>query len=320
MDQYRNEPDYKEWIAVNVYTGERLDVALTEKTGKSRNYIQNLIGEERVLVNGQVKKANYKVQKTDIIEINYPLPRELDVQPEKLDLEIVYEDNDLLVVNKPQGMVVHPAPGAWSGTLVNALLYHCKTLSGINGVIRPGIVHRIDKDTSGLLVIAKNDTAHHSLALQIRDHTADRRYRAVVHGILSEPSGTINAPIGRDPKDRKKMAVVFRNSKEATTHYGIIRRFLQFTEIAAVLETGRTHQIRVHMAYLKHPVMGDPLYGPKSNPFGIQRQVLHAETLGFVHPRTGEKLKFSADPPESYQEVINMLAGLTEKSGEDSNE
>lgn len=314
MEQDRNELDYdyEEWITVKVFAGDRLDVALAEKTGKSRNYIQNLIREERVLVNGRLKKANYIVQETDIVEINYPQPRDLEVKPEKLDLEIIYEDDDLLVVNKPQGMVVHPAPGAWSGTLVNALLYHCKSLSGINGIIRPGIVHRIDKDTSGLLVIAKNDAAHHSLALQIRDHTVDRRYRAVVHGILSEPSGTINAPIGRDPKDRKKMAVVFRNSKEAVTHYRIIRRFLQFTEITAVLETGRTHQIRVHMAYLKHPVMGDPLYGPKSNPFGIQRQVLHAETLGFVHPRTGEKLEFSAQPPESYREIINMLAGLTE--------
>lgn len=314
MEQDRNELDYdyEEWITVKVFAGDRLDVALAEKTGKSRNYIQNLIREERVLVNGRLKKANYIVQETDIVEINYPQPRDLEVKPEKLDLEIIYEDDDLLVVNKPQGMVVHPAPGAWSGTLVNALLYHCKSLSGINGIIRPGIVHRIDKDTSGLLVIAKNDAAHHSLALQIRDHTVDRRYRAVVHGILSEPSGTINAPIGRDPKDRKKMAVVFRNSKEAVTHYRIIRRFLQFTEITAVLETGRTHQIRVHMAYLKHPVIGDPLYGPKSNPFGIQRQVLHAETLGFVHPRTGEKLEFSAQPPESYREIINMLAGLTE--------
>lgn len=309
--------DYEEWLKAEVPVGLRLDVALTETTAKSRSFIQNLIQEERVLVNGQVRKANYRVQEDDLVEINYPQPRELDVQPENLDLDIVYEDNDLLVVNKPQGMVVHPAPGAWEGTLVNALLYHCQNLSGINGVIRPGIVHRIDKDTSGLLVVAKNDEAHHSLAHQIKEHTAGRSYRAIVHGTLSEPSGTVNAPIGRDPRDRKKMAVVFKNSKEAVTHYYVLERFFLFTEVRAVLETGRTHQIRVHMAYLKHPVLGDPLYGPKKNPFGLKGQVLHAETLGFVHPRTGEKMEFQADPPKSYVDLLDSLKQVKESYAED---
>lgn len=299
--------DYEEWIEVQVRPEQRLDVALVEATGKSRSYIQGLIDEQRVLVNGAPKKANYRVQDQDRLEINYPQPRNLEVEPEALDLDIVYEDDDLLVVNKPQGMVVHPAPGAWGGTMVNALLYHCRNLSDINGVIRPGIVHRIDKDTSGLLVVAKNNAAHNSLAGQIKEHHAMRSYRAVVHGVLSEPSGTIEAPIGRDPKDRKKMAVVFKNAKDALTHYYVLERFAQFTEIRAVLETGRTHQIRVHMAYLKHPVLGDPLYGPKKNPFGLEGQVLHAESLGFVHPRTAEKMEFQAPPPKSFTDVVDQL-------------
>lgn len=310
----KEEIDCDEWLPVDVPIGLRLDVALAEKTKKSRSFIQNLIGDNRVLVNGQVRKANYKIQEEDEVEISFPQPRELDVLPENIDLEIVYEDNDLLVVNKPQGMVVHPAPGAWNGTMVNALLYHCQSLSGINGVIRPGIVHRIDKDTSGLLVVAKNDDAHNKLALQIKEHSVNRSYLAIVHGVLSEPSGTIDAPIGRDPKDRKKMAVVFKNSKEATTHYSVLERFYQFTEIRAVLETGRTHQIRVHLAYLKHPVLGDPLYGPKKNPFGLTGQVLHAETLGFIHPNTGEKMEFTAEPPKSFLDVRTRLKQLTFES------
>ncbi|NLI90745.1 MAG: RluA family pseudouridine synthase [Peptococcaceae bacterium] len=309
-----DEMDYEEWLLIQDLSEDvRLDVALVEKTGKSRSFIQNLIQEERVLVNGRVRKANYKIQKNDKVEVNIPEPKELDVQPENLDLEIIYEDKDLLVVNKPQGMVVHPAPGSWSGTLVNALLYHCKSLSGINGIIRPGIVHRIDKDTSGLLVVAKNDEAHHHLAQQIKEHSMKRSYRAIVHGVLSEPSGTIDVPIGRDPKDRKKMAVSFKNSKHAVTHYQVWDRYFQFTEIGAFLETGRTHQIRVHMAYIKHPVLGDPLYGPRKNPFGIIGQVLHAETLRFIHPRSGEKMEFQSDPPPSFVEITNQLKQFTEK-------
>jgi len=299
--------EYETWQQVVLSPGVRLDTGLAAVTKFSRSFSQMLIQEERVLVNGEKRKANYLVREDDRIEINVPQPRELDVQPENLPLDIVYEDSDLLVVNKPQGMVVHPAPGAWSGTLVNALLYYCRNLSGINGVIRPGIVHRIDKDTSGLLVVAKNDEAHHKIAEQIKAHGVKRSYRAVVHGVISEPSGTVDAPIGRDPKDRKKMAVVFKNSKNAVTHYVVLNRFLQFTEIRAVLETGRTHQIRVHMAYLKHPVLGDPLYGPKRNPWGLNAQALHAETLGFIHPRTGKQMEFSCEPPRSYQDIINIL-------------
>lgn len=303
----QEEIEVEQWLNVKVEAGLRLDVALTEATQKSRSFIQKLIADERVLVNGQVKKANYKIQPGDQVELNYPELTKLDVQPENIPLDIVYEDNDILVVNKPQGMVVHPAPGSWSGTLVNALLYHCQNLSGINGVIRPGIVHRIDKDTSGLLMVAKNDEAHHNLAQQIKNHEVARNYRAIVHGSLAEPSGTIDAPIGRDPKSRKKMAVVFKNSKKAITHYYVLNRFMNFTEIKAVLETGRTHQIRVHMAYLKHPILGDPLYGPKKNPFGLQGQVLHAEFLAFRHPKTGQLMEFTADLPETFRKLKEKL-------------
>jgi len=307
QDYMQEEIEIEQWVSIEVEPGIRLDVALTEATQKSRSFIQNLIAEQRVLVNGQPKKANYKVRPGDHVELNYPEPTKLDVQPEDIPLDIVYEDSDLLVVNKPQGMVVHPAPGSWSGTLVNALLYHCQNLSGINGVLRPGIVHRIDKDTSGLLVVAKNDEAHRGLAEQIKNHKVVRNYRAIVHGVLAEPSGTIDAPIGRDPNFRKKMAVVFKNSKEAITHYYVLNRFLNFTEIKAVLETGRTHQIRVHMAYIKHPILGDPLYGPKKNPFGVQSQVLHAELLSFKHPRTGKQMEFSVEPPETFRKIREQL-------------
>lgn len=298
---------YDEWLAVEAEPDIRLDVCLTEKMGTSRSFIQSLIEEGRVLVNGEKKKANYRIKAEDRVEINFPEPRELNVVPQEIDLDVIYEDEDLLVVNKPQGMVVHPAPGAWDGTLVNALLYHCKDLSGINGVIRPGIVHRIDKDTSGLLVVAKNDDAHHKLAQQLKEHKMQRSYLAIVHGVLSEPSGTIDAPIGRDPKDRKKMAVVFKNSRPAVTHYYIEERYIGYTKIKAVLETGRTHQIRVHMAYIQHPVLGDPLYGPKKNIMGLTGQVLHAHTLAFLHPRTGEMMEFKSDPPRVFLGVVDKL-------------
>lgn len=308
-----NEEDfaYEEWLTVDAEPEIRLDVCLTEKMGTSRSFMQNLIEEGRVLVNGDRKKANYRIREEDKVEVNFPKPRELNVVPQQIALDIIYEDDDLLVVNKPQGMVVHPAPGAWEGTLVNALLYHCKDLSGINGVIRPGIVHRIDKDTSGLLVVAKNDEAHNKLAEQLKDHKMQRSYLAIVHGVLSEPSGTIDAPIGRDPKDRKKMAVVFKNSRSAVTHYYIEERFLGYTKIRAVLETGRTHQIRVHMAYIQHPVLGDLLYGPKKNILGLTAQALHAHTLAFRHPRTGETMEFKVEPPRVFLEVVDKLRQLT---------
>jgi len=306
-DYDKDHFEYEEWQMMSLPSGLRLDMALAEKTGKSRNFIQNLIDEELVTVNGQVRKANYRVQDEDAVEINIPLPRELSIQAEDIELDIVYEDNDLLVVNKPQGMVVHPAPGAWSKTMVNALLFHCKNLSGINGVIRPGIVHRIDKDTTGLLVVAKNDHSHNYLAAQIKEHSVTRKYRAVVHGVLSEPSGTINAPIGRDPKDRKKMAVVLKNCKDAVTHYYVLERLNEFTMIRAELETGRTHQIRVHMAYIGQPVLGDPLYGPRKCPFDLKGQMLHAETLGFNHPGTGKRMEFTCEPPKSFMDVVERL-------------
>lgn len=295
---------------LQIEPGMRLDVGVTEGTGKSRSFVQSLIEEGQVLVNGIQKKANYKVRPDDIVKVQIPAPRELTVEPENISIDIIYEDEDVLVVNKPQGMVVHPAPGAWSGTLVNALLYHCQSLSGINGVLRPGIVHRIDKDTSGILVVAKNDLAHRGLAEQIKAHSMARKYRAIVHGMMAEPSGTVDAPIGRDPSERKRMAVTFQNAKRAVTHYTVLQRINGFTELEAQLETGRTHQIRVHMAYLKHPVLGDPLYGPKTNPFSLHGQMLHAYHLGFKHPRTEEWLEFNAPLPELFENILEKIKYL----------
>ncbi len=292
---------------IELETGIRLDLGVTQVLGKSRSFAQSLISDENVLVNGVPKKANYKVREGDHITVRIPAPRALSVEPENIKLDILYEDNDIILVNKPQGMVVHPAPGAWTGTLVNALLYHCRDLSGINGVLRPGIVHRIDKDTSGILVVAKNDEAHRSLAEQIKAHSVTRKYQAIVHGMILEPSGTVDAPIGRDPAERKRMAVTFQNSKAAKTHYFVLERFDGFTHILAKLETGRTHQIRVHMAYLKHPVLGDPVYGPKKNLFNLKAQVLHAAHLGLKHPRTGEWLEFDASLPQTFLDVLEKL-------------
>lgn len=287
--------------------GIRLDVGVTEILGKSRSFVQGLITQECIRVNGLPKKANYKVRTGDKIEVMIPAPRESTAEPENIPLEILYEDEDVLVVNKPQGMVVHPAPGAWTGTMVNALLFHCENLSGINGVLRPGIVHRIDKDTSGILVVAKNDTAHQGLAAQLKAHTMERKYLALVHGVLLEPSGTVDAPIGRDPSDRKRMAVVMHHSKLAVTHYTVLERFSETSYLEARLETGRTHQIRVHMAYIKHPVLGDPVYGPKRNLYGLKGQMLHAAHLGFVHPRSGVWMKFDAPVPKSFSALIEKL-------------
>jgi len=286
---------------------ERLDVFLSRKLQSlSRSRIQGLIKDGCVTVDGESAKANYRLCSGELVRIIIPPPVVLTVKPENIPLDIVYEDEHLLVVNKPQGMVVHPAAGNYSGTLVNALLYHCRDLSGINGVLRPGIVHRVDKDTSGLLVVAKNDTAHCGLAAQIKAHTVTRAYQALLHGSMPEPRGIVKAAIGRDAGNRKRMAVVAKG-KMAVTHYRVIERFRHFTLTEARLETGRTHQIRVHMAYLGYPVVGDPKYGPRRNPFGLKGQALHAALLGFQHPVSGIYLEFSAPLPEYFQEIIREL-------------
>lgn len=307
VPQTEIQQTFSEQRDLELETGIRIDVGITEALDKSRTFVQNLIDNGHVLVNGEIVKAKYKIRAGDKVQVRIPEPRILEVLSEDIPLDIVYEDEDLLVINKAQGMVVHPAPGAWTGTLVNALMHHCADLSGINGVLRPGIVHRIDKDTSGLLVIAKNDFVHGNLAAQLKDHTTARKYLVIVHGILTEPSGIIDAPIGRNPADRKQMAVTVRNSKQAVTHYTVIERFKGFTYLEARLETGRTHQIRVHMAYIKHPVLGDPLYGPKRNTFNLKGQLLHAAELGFVHPRSGKWLQFTAPLPEEFMEVLSKL-------------
>ncbi|GAV23747.1 RluA family pseudouridine synthase [Carboxydothermus pertinax] len=291
------------------FNGFRLDkfLAEQEELDLSRSFIQKLIAEGRVNVNGINKKASYKVKGGEIITVVIPPPHKLTVTPEKIPLDIIYEDEDLVVVNKKAGMVVHPAEGNWEGTLVNALLYHCQNLSGIGGVLRPGIVHRLDKDTSGLLVVAKNDLAHQSLAEQIKTKRAIREYWAIVHGLLKNKKGLIDLPIGRDPRDRQKMAVV-SHGKPAQTEYFVLEEFKKgFTLVKAKLLTGRTHQIRVHFSYLGHPVLGDPKYGAKSNPFGLKRQMLHALKLSFTHPRSGELLDFTAPLPEDFQEVLEKL-------------
>lgn len=288
-------------------TGIRLDIGMTDVLGKSRSFVQGIIAQECVRVNGLPKKANYKVRQGDMIEVTIPTPREDTAEPENIPLEILYEDEDILVVNKPQGMVVHPAPGAWTGTMVNALLYHCHNLSGINGVLRPGIVHRIDKDTSGTLVVAKNDMAHEGLAAQLKAHTMERKYLALVHGVVLEPSGTVDAPIGRDPSDRKQMAVVMNHSKLAVTHYTVLERFSELSFLEVRLETGRTHQIRVHMRYVKHPVLGDPVYGPQKNKYGLKGQMLHAAHLGFQHPRSGKWMEFDASLPKVFANLLENL-------------
>lgn len=288
--------------------GKRLDAFLAENMeGKTRSAIQKLMEQGKVLVNGNPGSKNYKLKAGDAIQVEVPEPEPLELLPQNIPLDIVYEDDSLLVVNKPKGMVVHPAPGNPDGTLVNALLYHCgDSLSGINGVIRPGIVHRIDKDTSGLLMVAKNDQAHQSLAAQIAAHTFTRVYNTVVYGNLKNESGTISAPIARHPNDRKKMAVV-PGGRDAVTHYRVQERFSNFTLVECKLETGRTHQIRVHMAHIGHPVAGDPVYGPKKCITQLQGQCLHARILGFVHPVTGEYMEFDSGLPPYFEDFLAKL-------------
>jgi len=301
--------DFYTYIVESEDAGKRVDVFLTNELEEvSRSFIQKLISDEKIKVNQKTIKSNYKLRLDDIIDVEIPDPEPVEILAEPIPLDILYEDKDIIVVNKPQGMVVHPAPGHYTGTLVNALLYHCKDdLSGINGLLRPGIVHRIDKDTSGVLMVAKNDYAHNHLALQLKEHSITRKYNAIVYHNIVNDEGTINAPIGRHPTERKKMAVTQKNSRHAITHYTVLERFGQFTLIEAQLETGRTHQIRVHMKHIGHPLLGDPVYGPKSQPYNINGQMLHARVLGFIHPSKKEYMEFEAPIPKYFMDVIEKL-------------
>lgn len=300
--------EIKEFIVIEEEEGDRLDVYLSEQLGDmSRSYIQKLIKDKKVTVNDKIEKAKYLVKEDDKIIIQIPAPKLLEVIPQDIPIDIVYEDQDVLIVNKPQNMVVHPAPGNYEGTLVNAILYHCKdNLSSINGIIRPGIVHRIDKDTSGLLMIAKNNNAHNSLAEQLKDHSITREYEFICHGVVKEDKITVNKPIGRNPKDRLKMAIV-NDGKHAVTHFEVIERYDNFTHMKARLETGRTHQIRVHALSINHPLLGDPIYGPKNTKFNLKGQTLHARKIGFIHPTTNEYIEFNSDLPEYFTNIINKI-------------
>jgi 23S rRNA pseudouridine1911/1915/1917 synthase len=286
--------------------GERIDKIVSGLNKEwSRSQVQQWIKEGHIKVNDEEVKPNFKCPVESTITVTIPEPEELDVEPENLHLDITYEDSDVVVVNKPKGMVVHPAPGHYSGTMVNGLMYHCKDLSGINGVLRPGIVHRIDKDTSGLLMVAKNDLAHEHLVNQLVEKTVTRKYTAVVHGLIPHEYGTIDAPIGRDPKDRQSMTVV-DNGKNAVTHFKVLERFKDFTLVQCELETGRTHQIRVHMKYIGYPLAGDPKYGPRKT-LSLNGQALHAGVLGFNHPRTHEYMEFEAELPMEFKELLTQL-------------
>jgi 23S rRNA pseudouridine1911/1915/1917 synthase len=289
--------------------GQRIDKLLADALEDvSRSQLQDWIRDGHVLVNGAAVKPNYKTSGGDDIVVRPPEPAPTELVPENIPLDVAYEDGDVIVVNKPRGMVVHPAVGHPSGTLVNALMYHCKDLSGINGEIRPGIVHRIDKDTSGLLMAAKNDVAHTSLAAQLKEHSVTRRYIAVVHGALEHDQGTIDAPIGRDPQDRKLYTVTEKGARHAVTHFVVMERFADYTVIELLLETGRTHQIRVHMKFIGHPIVGDPVYGrSRSRTMSVPGQALHAAVLGFTHPRTGERLTFEAPLPNEMREFNEQL-------------
>ncbi len=303
--------DYFTFGAEREDMGCRIDVFIAENIDElSRSAVQRLIEDGHVRLNGAAVKANYKLREKDIIDIEVPEAKAVEILPENIPLDILYEDKDVIIINKPQGMVVHPAPGHTSGTLVNALMYHCKDeLSGINGEKRPGIVHRIDKDTSGVLMIAKNDAAHQSLAEQLAEHSITRKYNAIVFNGFQEEEGTVDQPIGRNPLDRKKMAVTQKHSRRAVTHYRVLERMGNFTFIEAQLETGRTHQIRVHMTFIGHPLLGDTVYGPKKQPFHLDGQALHARVLGFVHPATGQYMEFEAPLPESYEKLLMRLKG-----------
>lgn len=312
MEQNQNNDSITSIVEVAVEEqGLRLDVLLTSRfTELSRSHIQKLIADSLVTVNGKTAKANYKVQVKDSVRIIFPTAKPVEIVPENIPLDILYEDSDIIVVNKSRGMVVHPAAGNFQGTLVNALLEHCRDLSGINGEIRPGIVHRLDKDTSGVMVAAKNDYAHLNLAEQIKNRTASRKYIAIVHGNIAEEQGIINAPIGRHPLDRKKMAVTFEHSKQAVTRFRVIERFTNFTLVKCKLQTGRTHQIRVHMQYIGHPVVGDPKYGPEKKRFTIKGQALHSAELSLKHPVTGQDMLFTMPIPSDMADLLKQLQAM----------
>lgn len=286
--------------------GQRLDKFVSSTLELSRKRVKDLLEENHILVNQKVEKASYSLQFHDVVSVAIPPAQEVTITPEAMDLNIVYEDSDLMVINKPKGLVVHPAPGHVSGTLVNGLLYHCKDLSGINGEMRPGIVHRIDKDTSGLLIVCKNDRAHQEISKQLSDKTCHRDYLAIVHHPFSHTHGTINAPIGRDEKDRQKMAVTAKNSKGAVTHFEVLKNFKEYAYIRCSLETGRTHQIRVHMQYIGHPIAGDPKYSYKKTP-NAGGQLLHACHIEFIHPTTKQKMAFDAEPDAVFKEMLARL-------------
>ncbi|MGL5506317.1 MAG: RluA family pseudouridine synthase [Paraclostridium sp.] len=298
----------RQFLVIDEEEGDRLDVYLASQLGDmSRSYIQKIIKDKKVIVNGKVEKAKYLVKEDDSIEIEIPTPKLLEVLAQDIPIDIKYEDNDLMIVNKSQDMVVHPAPGNYEGTLVNAILYHCRdNLSSINGVIRPGIVHRIDKDTSGLLMIAKNNNSHNSLAEQLKDHSITREYEFICHGVMKKDKITVDKPIGRNPKDRLKMGIV-KDGKNAVTHFEVVNRYENFTHVKATLETGRTHQIRVHALSINHPLLGDPLYGPKVNKFGVSGQMLHAKKLGFIHPTTKKYVEFDSELPSHFTKVLKKL-------------
>lgn len=299
--------------AMETYMDERLDKFLSAMLpDQSRSYLQKIIKDGNVLVNGEPKKSSYRLEDGDEVTADLPELKSPDIEPENIPLDILYEDDSILMVNKPKGMVVHPSAGHYTGTLVNAVLWHCQgQLSGINGVSRPGIVHRIDKDTTGVLVVCKNDAAHNAVAAQLKEHSITRKYRAIVHGVIKEDEGTVDAPIGRHPTERKKMASGVKNGKRAVTHYRVLERFQGYTYVECQLETGRTHQIRVHMASIHHPLLGDTVYGPAKDSHHLEGQTLHAMVLGLIHPVTGEYLEVEAPLPEYFENLLKKFRAMS---------
>ena len=299
--------------ADETYMDERLDKFLSAMLpDQSRSYLQKIIKDGNVLVNGEPKKSSYRLEDGDEVTADLPELKSPDIEPENIPLDILYEDDSILMVNKPKGMVVHPSAGHYTGTLVNAVLWHCQgQLSGINGVSRPGIVHRIDKDTTGVLVVCKNDAAHNAVAAQLKEHSITRKYRAIVHGVIKEDEGTVDAPIGRHPTERKKMASGVKNGKRAVTHYRVLERFQGYTYVECQLETGRTHQIRVHMASIHHPLLGDTVYGPAKDSHHLEGQTLHAMVLGLIHPVTGEYLEVESPLPEYFENLLKKFRAMS---------